>query len=192
LAIAFCEAGATRVSERSIQGIDLEVVLTDVKVALEVKTAQSDKVRFGKKDIDGLDARRTEGFTPYFAVLGPGLLDEWVFAQCFSAEIQAQRDYSIFQLRAYRDTALEATVSATFPAAVSKYSVVAAQGRTSGAEPSASRLCMLLSGLDQQAPMARKVGNPVTPLSRDRKGNSLPRLTPVGVAALSRPTAFLL
>ncbi len=128
LAIAFCEAGATRVTERSIQGIDLEVVLNNVKVALEVKTAQSDKVRFGKKDIDGLDARRAEGFLPYFAVLGPALLDEWVFAQCFPAEIQAQRDYSIIQLRAYRDTALEATVSATFPTAVSNHSAAAAQG----------------------------------------------------------------
>ena len=128
LAIAFCEAGATRVAERSIQGIDLEVVLGDAKVALEVKTAQTDKVRFGKKDIDGLDARRVEGFTPYFAVLGPGLLDEWVFALCLPAEIQAQRDYSINQLRAYRDTALEASVSETFSAAVSKHSAAAAQG----------------------------------------------------------------
>ena len=128
LAIAFCEAGATRVAERSIQGIDLEVVLSDAKVALEVKTVQSDKVRFGKKDIDGLDARRAEGFVPYFAILGPGLLDEWVFAHCLPAEIQAQRDYSINQLRAYRDTTLEAAVSVTFPAAVSKHSAAAAQG----------------------------------------------------------------
>lgn len=129
LAIAFCEAGAARVTDRSVQGIDLEIILRDGRgLALEVKTSQAGKVRFGKKDIDGLAARADEGLLPYFALLGPRLTDEWIFAQCMPAEIRPQRDYPLTQLRAYRDINLEEIIRDTFPAAVISHTASAISG----------------------------------------------------------------
>jgi hypothetical protein len=127
LAIAFCEAGATQVTDRGVQGIDLEVTLADGRsTVLEVKTAQEGSVKFGVKDIDGLAARASRDVLPYFALLGARLVDEWIFARLpSSTEIRATREYSLTRLRAYRDPSLEDVVRATFPAAVLKHAVVA-------------------------------------------------------------------
>lgn len=123
LAIAFCEAGATRVVERSIQGIDLEVTTSDGRnIALEVKTAQDEALSFGKKDLDGLARQAEDGLEPYFAVLGSKLLDEWIIARYFEDEIEPARKYRLTQLRPYRDTGLEDSIRAEFDDAVIKYS----------------------------------------------------------------------
>ena len=122
LAIAFCKAGAIRLIERSIQGIDLEVTLPDKRqIAVEVKTAQDQSVKFGKKDLDGLANQIEAGLEPYFAVLGSELLDEWVLARYYVDEIKPNQQYRLTQLRAYRDKELEESIRDHFDEAVIEY-----------------------------------------------------------------------
>jgi hypothetical protein len=106
LAIAWLEAGAERLIERSTQGIDLEVTIDGRRLALEVKTTQEGALRFGAKDLAGLAARREEGYEPYFAVLGSSLLDTWIFARFHEGELPSGADLSCTRLRPYRDRAL--------------------------------------------------------------------------------------
>ena len=132
LALAFLEAGATRITERSIQGTDLEVTLADGrKIALEVKTSEpgaSGKVEFGKKDVQGLEAREEAGYAAYFAVLGNRLLDDWLFVRHAPGEIQTGTAYSPTRLRPYRARDLEEVVADTFAAAVARHGGTAAEG----------------------------------------------------------------
>jgi Holliday junction resolvase len=129
LAIAFLQAGAARLTERSTQGIDLEVELADGRrLALEVKTSQSEKVSFGTKDVKGLCERQSEGKTPYLALLGPRALDNWIFARFVDGEILPNRDYALTALRAYRDTELEDSVREAFAATVVEHATAAIAG----------------------------------------------------------------
>ncbi len=122
LAIAFCKAGAIRLIERSTQGIDLEVTLPDERrIAVEVKTAQDQTVKFGKKDLDGLSSQVEAGLEPYFALLGSQLLDEWVLARSYANEIKPNQQYRLTQLRAYRDKELEESIQEHFDEAVIEY-----------------------------------------------------------------------
>lgn len=114
LALAFLEAGASRVTERSIQGIDLEVELDGRKLVFEAKTTETGSVKLGAKDTKGLDARRDEGYETYIAVLGIGLLDEWVFARYTPGEPAKGVAYSPLALRPYRDRELEARIADLF------------------------------------------------------------------------------
>jgi Holliday junction resolvase len=133
LAIAFLEAGAKRLTERSTQGIDLEIELADGRrLALEVKTSQSDKVSFGRKDVTGLTERQREGKTPYLALLGPRALDDWIFARFVEGEILPNKDYALTALRAYRDAELEDSVREAFAAAVVQHATAAIEGGQSG------------------------------------------------------------
>lgn len=128
LAVAFLEAGAGAVTDRSTQGIDLEVELDGAALALEVKTTEGGALRFGKKDLDGLAAREAGGARAYLAVLGPGLLDEWTLARFHRGELRPSQSYSLTELRPYRDGALERRVRETFPAAVLAHAAAAARG----------------------------------------------------------------
>jgi hypothetical protein len=114
LALSFLEAGASRVTERSIQGIDLEVEVDGRRLALEVKTTETGNVKLGTKDVKGLDARMSEGYETYVAVLGVGLLDEWVFAAYRGGEPAQGVAYSPHALRPYRTHDLEARITALF------------------------------------------------------------------------------
>ena len=132
LAIAFLEAGAEYVTERSVQGIDLEIGLAaGRRIAMEVKTSEPGapgEVSFGKKDIQGLVAHLEKGFLPYFGVLGNRLLDDWIFAAYQPGEIRSDAKYSPTHLRPYRDPDLEALVAATFPEAVVRHARRAEEG----------------------------------------------------------------
>lgn len=132
LAVAFLEAGAERVTERGVQGIDLEVTLADGRrLALEVKTSEpgaAGAVSFGKKDVQGLDARREQGYAPYFAVLGNRLLDDWVLARHEPDELEPGASYSPTRLRPYRDRALEQLLATPFEEAVGRYAGQAVEG----------------------------------------------------------------
>ncbi len=131
LAIAFLEAGAESLTDRSTQGIDLELVIKGKPRAIEVKTSESGSVSLGKKDLEGLAAREAGGAKAYVAVLGNRFLDEWTFARFFKGELQPAQSYSITQLRPYRDHELERTIAKTFPEAVLKHADAAAsRGQT--------------------------------------------------------------
>ena len=57
----------------------------------------------------------------YVAVLGAGLLDEWIFARFQEGELQISRAYSALELRPYRNRELEGEVRAAFCEAVMKH-----------------------------------------------------------------------
>lgn len=119
LAIAFCEAGVLHLVERSVQGIDLEVRLPDgEEIALEVKTTQGNTVRFKEKDLEGLDNQIKSNKTPYIAVLGSALIDEWIIMRYPRGEIQPESNYLLEQLALYRDTKIEELIKDTFNEAV--------------------------------------------------------------------------
>ncbi len=126
LAIAFLEAGAESLTDRSTQGIDLELVLKGKSRAIEVKTSESGAVSLGKKDLEGLAAREDGGAKAYIAVLGNRFLDEWTLARFYRGELQPSQSYSITQLRPYRDHELERAIAKTFPEAVLKHADAAA------------------------------------------------------------------
>jgi len=128
LAIAFLDAGAESLTERSTQGIDLEVTLQGRAIALEVKTTETGAVSLGRKDLEGLAAREAEGAAAYVAALGNRLLDEWVFARFMKDELQPSRSYSVTQLRPYRDAELERAVADAFSTAVLNHAAAAASG----------------------------------------------------------------
>jgi Holliday junction resolvase len=126
LAIAFLEAGAESLTDRSTQGIDLELVVKGKPRAIEVKTTESGSISLGKKDLEGLAAREAGGARAYVAALGNRFLDEWTFARFHKGELQPSQSYSITQLRPYRDPDLERVIAKTFPEVVLNYADAAA------------------------------------------------------------------
>jgi len=130
LGVAFLDAGVEALTDRSTQGIDLELELDGVAHALEVKTTEGGKIRLGVKDVDGLRAREQGGAHGYVAVLGSRLTDEWLFARFHPGELAPSLSYTVTQLRPYRDRHLERVVLDTFPNAVLEHaSAAAARGQ---------------------------------------------------------------
>jgi hypothetical protein len=80
LALAFLRAGAKKLTDRCIQGIDLTFEWGDRKLAMEVKTTEGSEVTLGTKDIEGLENQGELGTEPYFAFLGGGRDSDWFFA----------------------------------------------------------------------------------------------------------------
>jgi len=128
LAIALLEAGGEELTDRSTQGIDLEVTFRGKRRAIEVKTTESGAIALGKKDIEGLAARESGGARAYVAVLGNRFLDEWTFARFHAGEWQPSQSYSITQLRPYRDRELERAVLKPFADAVLAHADAAIRG----------------------------------------------------------------
>ena len=127
LAVAFLETGADRVTERSIQGIDLEVEVLGRRLAIEVKTTVGASVKIGVKDADGLAARAKDRYETLIAVLGSRFIDEWVFARWTDGEPQANVPLPLVVFRAYRDSELEQLVSGPFGAALATHANGAAE-----------------------------------------------------------------
>lgn len=121
LAIALLEAGAERLVESAIQGIDLQFQFAGEAYACEVKTTTDSTIKLGKKDLDGLTNRVEAGADAYIAVLGGHLLDEWLFVRFRVGELAAAREYSVLELRAYRSPELEARVQQHFDVAVERH-----------------------------------------------------------------------
>ena len=128
LAIAFLDAGAEELTDRGIQGIDLEVTLSGRRLAIEVKTSETESIQLTAKDLEGLAARASTGAAAYLAVLGGRLLDDWTFARFHYGELSAARTWSVTALRPYRDRTLEMTVGETFPNAVLVHTAAALRG----------------------------------------------------------------
>lgn len=69
------------IEEKSIQGVDLHIKRSaGEKYALEVKTSEKVEIILGKKDIKGVEVRKSDGYIPGFAALRLGLLAQWVIA----------------------------------------------------------------------------------------------------------------
>ena len=114
LALAFLETGANRVTDRAVQGIDLEVVLADRSVAFEVKTTAGSGISVSSKDFDGLQARREEGFHTMLAVLGGQLTDEWLFLPVPGTDLRADMRFEINRMSPFADQELSQLVQVSF------------------------------------------------------------------------------
>lgn len=128
LGIAFLEAGADALTDRSTQGTDLELELDGRCYALEVKTTEGAAVQVGRKDLDGLRAREEGGAAGYLAVLGSRLIDDWILARFHDGELIPGQRTSLTRLRPYRDRDLERVVRDTFPRAVLEHAGKALAG----------------------------------------------------------------
>ncbi len=71
LALTFRRMGFHIMEERSVEGVDIDVVHKNLslKYALEVKTAQGRTARLEAKDVEGLQRRREDGYETFYAVL---------------------------------------------------------------------------------------------------------------------------
>jgi len=128
LALTFLDLGATRVTDRAIQGIDIEARLDDRDLAIEVKTGESSIVRIGRKDLKGLDARRAEGYATLLAVLGGRLIDDWLLLPVPGTDLKPNSDLEVTFLRPFVDRALSDRVRAAFVEIVDRHGVAAASG----------------------------------------------------------------
>ncbi len=132
LALAFLDAGADRATDRAIQGIDLEIVLGDRRLALEVKTCEGDRVVVGPKDVDGLDARREEGFETYLAVLGGRRTDSWLLLPVPGTDLKLGSPMEIALLRPFADASLGDLVRGPFEEVLDRHGPVAAADGQAG------------------------------------------------------------
>lgn len=132
LALAFLEAGARRATDRAIQGIDLEIGLGDRHLALEVKTCEADRVVVSRKDVDGLDARRDEGFETYLAVLGGRRTDAWLLLPVPGTDLKIGSPMEIALLRPFADRELGALVAHPFEEVVDRHGPLAASDGQAG------------------------------------------------------------
>ena len=121
LAIAFLETGVSTLTEHGIQGIDLDLEIGNERYGIEVKSCEGDTISLGKKDLAGLHRLHRERARVFVAVLGSGLLDEWIFVRFHPDEFPPNRKLTTFQLRAYRDRDLERRVHGPFGDAVEKH-----------------------------------------------------------------------
>lgn len=116
LAITMLRLGYDFCEERSIQGVDIDVVNHDTgeRHSFEVKTSKSMSITIGSKDIDGLKAREEDGYQTFFAVLCQPLCfsDGWII--CPSEALDAGQ-HNASRLVRRRDAALSERVNSLFP-----------------------------------------------------------------------------
>jgi Holliday junction resolvase len=83
LAISFDPVrGGFGVVNRSVQGVDIEMIREGNKFALEVKTTTGCTILVDTKDVEGLRQKeKNDGYAPLIGVLKVGLLQDWVIAR---------------------------------------------------------------------------------------------------------------
>lgn len=115
LALTMLAAGYGFCEERSIQGVDIDVIdrVTGERHSFEVKTSKTNHVTLAKKDFDGLEARREDGYETFFAVLcQPSCFcNGWMV--CPSARLKVGRHTASGLLRK-RDAELSERVNSLF------------------------------------------------------------------------------
>lgn len=132
LAIAFLETDVEKLVERSTQGIDLELEIAGERYVFEVKTSESDSIRLGPKDLEGLDRYVADGARVYLAVLTNGPLEDWILARYTPGEFPAGKDLTSFPFRAHRDPGLERRILTAFERAVDAHLHTAITRRQGG------------------------------------------------------------
>jgi len=71
LALSLRRLGYDHMEERSIQGVDIDVMkkATGERHSFEVKTSRSADVTIAEKDVKGLESRRADGYETSYAIL---------------------------------------------------------------------------------------------------------------------------
>ncbi len=116
LALTLRRLGYDHLEERSVQGVDIDVMkqATGERLAFEVKTSQTAQITIGEKDGRGLDARRTDGYETFYAILCYPLCfsEGWIIVP--SRRIKPGRHQVMALLRG-RDETLSQVINALFP-----------------------------------------------------------------------------
>ncbi len=116
LALTMLKAGYGFCEERSIEGVDIDVIdrVTEERHSFEVKTSRSNRVTLAKKDFDGLKSRRESGFETFFAVLcAPSCFcNGWIV--CPSVRLKVGQHTASGLVRK-RDAVLSERVNSLFP-----------------------------------------------------------------------------
>lgn len=120
LAIAFRTTGCNKITERGVQGVDVDACHVDGrKYSIEVKTTEGDYVPIGAKDLSGLRQRASQdGYEPMLGVLRIGLFSEWFLTT--AASLKTGR-VLIDSLRPLRVKELEAVIQPAFDAAICEH-----------------------------------------------------------------------
>jgi len=121
LALAFGLAGFKVNEVRLVEGVDIDVkAQSGEKYAVEVKTTRSNSssIIFGKKDIDGLQKRKEDGYQPLLAVLRLDRFSDWIFAK---ADTIKPGSISLDSIRVYRLHELEKCICPSFDEAIKEH-----------------------------------------------------------------------
>lgn len=118
LALSLREAGCTHIVERGVQGVDVDATWDHDRYAIEAKTTIGLGILFGKKDVEGLAARGSDGYRPILAVLRLGLLAQWYFAD---ASVLTAGALTLDSLRPYRFRGLELRLQPLFEQVVAQH-----------------------------------------------------------------------
>ena len=120
LAIAFRMAGCTDITERGVQGVDVDACQENgEKYTIEVKTTETDSVPIGEKDVLGLRQRaRQDGYLPILGVLRVTLFSEWYLAK--ASTLKSGR-VLIDSLRPHRIRELELRIQPEFDQAICEH-----------------------------------------------------------------------
>jgi Holliday junction resolvase len=105
VAIGFRMAGYGHVVERGVQGVDVDAAEEGgPKYAIEVKTTTKGSVTVERKDIEGLEMRKRDGYEAVLAVLRVTRFSDWIFVRADKVKLG-----SVFvdSLRPYRLCELE-------------------------------------------------------------------------------------
>jgi hypothetical protein len=113
LALAFRAAGAIRVVERGVQGVDIDVEFAQSRYTVEVKTTEKTEFQFDDGNINALKERADAGYIPSVAVLRLAPFEDWLLAAPPLSEIRPG-SCLVDRYRAYRLRSLEASVRPAF------------------------------------------------------------------------------
>jgi hypothetical protein len=125
LALSYRRAGFVHIVERGVQGVDVDAGDGQVKYATEVKTTINHAVQFQAKDVDGLRARKCDGYHPLLAALRLSPFSDWLVADADHLEPGL---LPLDKLRAYRRRDLEARLCPLFVAVVDEHGEATLRG----------------------------------------------------------------
>ncbi len=119
LALALQRLGYDHLEERSIQGVDIDVMTksTGDRHALEVKTSKTAEILIAKKDSQGLKAREQDGYQTFYAILCYPLCfsEGWILVP---AGIVKEGTHRAIGLLRNRDKELSEKINRVFPQVV--------------------------------------------------------------------------
>lgn len=119
LAIAYRIAGYGNVTERGVQGVDIDAADGDLKYSTEVKTTLGGEVAFQVKDAEGLAARKKDGYLSVLGVLRLSPLSDWLLVD---AQLIRPGRLTLDSLRPQRFRELEKQLGPHFDTAITEHS----------------------------------------------------------------------
>lgn len=120
LALSFRELGFTHIVERSVEGVDIDILGEMGKFALEVKTTEESSISLSSENVKGLQERVKDGYVPIIAALRLAHLERWICARVPLDELSSGQK-SVYRLRAYRVHDIETLLTPAFEQVVKEH-----------------------------------------------------------------------